>query len=93
MTAEAIAGLAGFFLSLALSFVPGLRTWYEALNPDQKRLVLLGSLAVVAVGLGINAVINGTPWQEAVGEATRALFAAAVASQVTYALTPRGAPR
>lgn len=46
-TLNAAAGIA---LSLALAYVPGLAPWFNRLAPLQKRLVLLGALALVSAG-------------------------------------------
>ena len=50
MSASAISAIAGIIISLALEFIPGLDAWYAKFTPQQKRLVMLISLAVVVGG-------------------------------------------
>ena len=51
MTAEQIAAIAGAILSLAFSYIPGLRQKYEPLSAEVKRLVMLGLLVLVVAGV------------------------------------------
>ena len=46
VTPEFLAAVAGVVLSLAFSYVPGLRDWYEALAGEFKRLIMAGVLLV-----------------------------------------------
>lgn len=89
MDSNQLSALAGVLLSLVMSYFPGLREWFAAKDSATKSLVMLGLLALVAVGsllykcnLGVECITAN--WQ---GYAT-ALFAAAVANQTTYALSP-----
>ncbi|MEJ2305139.1 MAG: hypothetical protein P8Y14_26760, partial [Anaerolineales bacterium] len=51
MTAEQIAAIGGAILSLAFSYIPGLRQKYEPQSAETKRLVMLGLLALVVAGV------------------------------------------
>lgn len=97
MTAELLASVAGVVLSLAFSYVPGLRPWFDKLSSDYKRLVMLGALLVVAVGAFGLACIGQyaalTCDEAGAWTLVKAFLAAAVANQAAYALTPRGAAR
>jgi hypothetical protein len=45
MTDNIIASLAGAVLALLFGYAPGVRQWYEALEPTRKALVMAGALA------------------------------------------------
>ena len=49
LTEAAVAAAAGTLLSLAFSFIPGLRQAYDALNDQLKALVMLALNIVVIV--------------------------------------------
>lgn len=51
MTAEQIAAIAGAILSLAFSYIPGIRQKYEAPSAEVKRLVMLGLLVLAVAGI------------------------------------------
>ena len=48
MTDNIVGSLAGALLALLFGYAPGLRQWYEALEPTRKALVMLLLLAVAA---------------------------------------------
>ena len=48
MTENTVGMLAGALLALLFGYAPGLRPWYEALEPTRKALVMLVLLAVAA---------------------------------------------
>ena len=97
MTAEQLIAIAGAILSLAFSYIPGLKTRYEPLSDEMKRLVMLGLLVLVVAGvfglacsrfgayLGI-AVICDEPGLVAL---VWSLVVAVMANQSTYLITPR----
>jgi hypothetical protein len=89
MTENTVGMLAGALLSLLFGYAPGLRPWYEALEPTRKALVMLVLLAVAA------AVLYGaacyTPWQVGVTcdeagfwQLAQLFIAALVANQAAY---------
>lgn len=81
--------LAGALLALLFGYAPGLRDWYEALEPTRKALVMAGLLLLAALLLYGAACY--TPWQVGVtcDEAgfwrlVELFLAALVANQATY---------
>ena len=90
MTDNVIASLAGALLALLFGYAPGVRPWYEALEPTRKALVMLLLLAVAA------AVLYGAACYTPLGAAgitcdeaglwtvVRLFLAALVANQATY---------
>lgn len=60
MTENIVASLAGGLLALLFGYAPGLRSWYEALEPTRKALVMGGLLVVAAVLLYLAGCY--TPW-------------------------------
>ena len=97
MTAEQLIAIAGAILSLAFSYIPGLKNRYEPLSDEMKRLVMLGLLVLVVAGVfglacsrfgayvGI-AVACDEPGLVAL---VWALVLAIMANQSTYLITPK----
>jgi hypothetical protein len=90
MTDNIIASLAGALLALLFGYAPGLRPWYEALEPTRKALVMLLLLAVAAgvlygaacytpLGAGDITCDEAGLWT-----VVRLFLAAMVANQATY---------
>jgi len=50
MSAEFLTTIAGVILSLLFSYIPGLNTWFAALESLHKRLIMLGLLFISALG-------------------------------------------
>lgn len=97
MTSERLAEFAGIVLSLAFSYVPGLREKYDALDGIYKRLIMGGALLVVAAGvfgLSCAGIIGDVVCSEAgaIGLA-RVFIAALIANQATYLLVGSGVSR
>ncbi len=93
MTPEQIAAIAGVVLSLAFSYVPGLKDWFDRLSGDYKRLVMLGLMfGVVAVIFGLSCAgllaTFACTWLGA-WDAFWLLILAAIGNQTAYSLTPR----
>lgn len=97
MNAETLTAIAGVILSLAFSYLPGMRRRYEALDGTAKRLVMLALLTVTAAGCYALAC---TPYAAPLGIEVRCdaggavmllrlLLSAAIANQAAYSLTPR----
>ena len=89
MTENTVGMLAGALLALLFGYAPGLRPWYEALEPTRKALVMAAALLVAAVLLYGAACY--TPWPVGVtcDEAgfwtlAQLFIAALVANQATY---------
>ena len=91
MTDNIVGSLAGALLALLFGYAPGLRQWYEALEPTRKALVMLLLLAVAA-GVLYGAACY-TPWpvgvtcdETGVWQLAQLFIAAAVANQAAYLL-------
>ena len=55
MSAESLSLIAGTFLSLVFSYIPGAKDWFMQFEPEVKRLIMLGLIilsAGVVFGLG-----------------------------------------
>ena len=92
MTETTIASLAGIVLSLAFSYVPGLREKYASLTADYKRLVMVLALLLVSAGIfaaGCAGYSSKVTCDMAGVQVLLGYFvSAAVANQGTYMLTP-----
>lgn len=97
MNAETLTATAGVILSLAFSYLPGLKSWYGTLDGTAKRLLMFAALCVTALGFYALAC---TPYAELLDIAVscdaqgavallRLLLSAVIANQATYSLTPR----
>jgi hypothetical protein len=89
MTENTVGMLAGALLALLFGYAPGLRQWYEALEPTRKALVMAGALLIAALLLYGAACY--TPWQVGVTcdeagfwQLAQLFIAALVANQATY---------
>ena len=89
MTENIVGSLAGALLALLFGYAPGLRAWYEALEPTRKAMVMAGALLVAAVLLYGAACY--TPWPVGVScdepgawQLAQLFIAALVANQATY---------
>jgi hypothetical protein len=91
---EEISAIAGILLSLGFSYLPGLKDRFSQLEPTSKRLVMLGLLALVALGVfGLSCLRPGwlpgvTCSGEGAWELARIFFIAVVANQAAYELSP-----
>ena len=96
MTSNQLAEFAGILLSLAFSYVPGLREKYDALEGIYKRLIMLGALLAVSgavFGLSCAGIMDSVTCTKtgAIG-LFEAFVAAAIANQATYLLVGSGVP-
>lgn len=94
ITPEVVAGVVGILLSLTLSYVPGLRERWAALDADQQRgivaALIVGS-SVVIFALACTPSLNFPFAVCPAGGAWRLMsiiIAALVANQSAYAVTP-----
>lgn len=93
---ETIYLLAGSVLSLIFSYLPGASDWFGALDATRKRLVMLVLLAVVTGSIyggscvGLWATVPCT--QAGVMQLLSAFFAALIANQATYLVSPEPRP-
>jgi len=92
MSETTLASLAGIVLSLAFSYVPGLRDKYALLSADYKRLVMIAALLIVSAGIfaaGCAGYAAKVTCDMAGAQVMLTYFvSAAVANQGTYMLTP-----
>jgi len=51
MNEETLSLIAGSILSLLIEYFPGFKLWHERLLPEQKRLLMLGMIILVAVAI------------------------------------------
>ena len=93
MTAELLASIAGIFLTLAFSYIPGLSNWFDPLPPTNKQAIMGGLLIVIALGaFGLacgNIVLAVTCDKAGALGLLQTLIAALVANQAAYKLTRR----
>lgn len=96
MTSNELSALAGVLLSLAFSYLPGLRTWYADQSPEVRSLVMLvallsaGLLAFAVSCSGIQQVVACS--EPGVKSLLVAFGSAAAANVTTYTLTKRISP-
>lgn len=96
ITSAAIAGIAGAFLSLIFSYVPGLNTKFAALPKETQQLAMAGLMllvTIVIVALGCYKVvqINLTCDQSGWVQAIWVFLSAIMANQATFRLSPQRA--
>jgi hypothetical protein len=97
MTAEQLAVIAGAILSLAFSYIPGLKNRYEPLSEEVKRLVMLGLLVLVVAGVfglacsrfGVYLGIAIACDEPGLVGLVWSLVLAVMANQSTYLITPK----
>ncbi len=101
MNTDTLTALAGLILSLAFSYLPGLKSRYGALDGTAKRLVMLVVLAATSLSLYALAC---SPYADLLGmtvrcgtsgaiELLRLFLTALIANQAAYSLTPRFSAR
>lgn len=80
---ETIYAFVGFVLSLALSFFPGLKTWYEKLQPLYKSLIFAGMCLAGALGLAIYEATHGGDFAAVLLSLAKAFFSSWLTGTVT----------
>jgi hypothetical protein len=94
MTAEQLALIAGAFLSLLFSYIPGLKDWFEPLENKYKQAIMGGLLIVVAFaiyGLSCAAVLSYfTCDKTGLMQVINILVMALIANQSVYLITKKG---
>ena len=97
MSAESLSLVAGTVLSLAFSYIPGARNWFEGFQPEIKRLIML---VLLVVSTGIVYWLSCSGWafdwgislncdQSGLLGLIEQLVIAIIANQSTYAISPR----
>ena len=97
MNANDLSAIAGLLLSLAFSYIPGLSPWFDMLDGIRKRLIMLGLLAVVAIGTfglacagwGVSIGLSVTCDQAGAIGLVRSFMVAMIANQAMFLITPR----
>lgn len=93
LTPDWLAMVAGVILSLLFSYVPGLNTKFQSLDATYKRLVMLGLLLLVAVGvfgLSCAGIVSGVACDRGgLVAVIQAFILAAMANQAMYQLSPK----
>ena len=93
MTGEQLGSLAGIVLGLVFEYLPGLAKWYQAQEDNVQRLVLLGTMAVIAAVIfgtgciGLNETFACT--KEGAYEAIKVFVSGIISSQAAYLVLPR----
>lgn len=96
ITSEELSVVAGVVLSLGFSYIPGLKSKFDTLAPERKRLVMLGLLVLVSgavyglscAGFAADLGIGVTCDQAGAIGLIRAFVVATIANQSTYMITP-----
>ena len=92
MTPEMLAGVAGIILSLIFSYVPGLNAKFALLDGIYKRLVMLGLIFLVALGvfgLSCAGLFNYVTCDQGGAWLLLGIFIqAAIANQSAYLVSP-----
>ncbi|HEX6306366.1 MAG TPA: hypothetical protein VFZ76_19355 [Anaerolineales bacterium] len=97
MTSEQLTAVAGALLSLAFSYMPGLRSRYEPLTESAKRLVMLALLVMVAASVyglactewGLLLEIGITCDKPGLLRLVWSLILAIIANQATFLIYPK----
>lgn len=93
MTGQELGSLAGIVLGIAFDYLPGLGKWYQAQEDNIQRLILLGSMALVAAtifGMGCAGLSDTFACtKEGAFEAIKVFVSGVISSQATYLVLPR----
>ena len=101
MTENTLILVAGVVLSLVFSYVPGARHWFDSLDKkhgeqvggNYKRLVMLGLLALVALGafgLGCLGRYDGVTCDvDGIWKLLEVFVLAAIGNQTAYTISPK----
>ena len=96
MSAESLSLIAGTFLSLIFSYIPGAKDWFMQFEPEVKRLIMLGLILISsAVGFGLSCLgwgfdlgINLSCDQSGLLGLVKQIVIAIIANQSIYAISP-----
>ena len=94
MTPEQLTVLAGVLLSLLFAYGPGVKDWFDGKAGTEKRLIMLGALAVISLGIfGANCAglsLDGTVIacsKDGLWGLVKVFAGAAILNQTTFSLT------
>ena len=96
MPAESLSLIAGTFLSLIFSYVPGAKGWFMQFEPEVKRLIMLGLIILSAgvvfglscLGWGAELGITFPCDQTGLLGLVQQIVIAIIANQSIYAISP-----
>jgi hypothetical protein len=89
-TSEFLVTLTGLVLSLFFAYFPGVKVWFDKLDPVYKPLLNLGILLLVSVGAYLyKCRLEPVCLQANLEMAFLAFFGAVVANQTTYGVAVR----
>lgn len=97
MSAESLSLVAGTVLSLAFSYIPGVRNWFMGFDPVIKRLIMLALLALATgVVYGLSCLGWGFAWgitlscdQSGLLGLIEQFVVAIIANQSIYVISPQ----
>jgi hypothetical protein len=93
MTAEELIAIAGAVLAVLFAYIPGFASWFNPLQAETKRLIMLGMLVVITAavfGLSCaNIWVSVTCDQKGAFGLVIALVTAIVANQGTFSILPK----
>jgi hypothetical protein len=97
MSADSLSLIAGSLLSLAFSYIPGLKAKFDALSTEYKRGVMLGLVLLVAFAIyflacspfAMDVGVPITCGKSGMVELIKVIILVAVANQGAYGLTKR----
>ena len=93
MTNEELVALVGIVTSLVFSYFPIVKTWFDAQEPNVKRLLQVGIAVVVSgavFGLSCAGILSGfsCDWPGALAM-LRLVVIFVIANQTAYSVTPK----
>ena len=93
MTEQTISTIAGIIISLIFSYVPGAKDYFETIDSNKRRLVMLAILAVATAGI-FGATCAGystgaTCDNDGAQSLVRIFISAMIANQATFLVTPK----
>lgn len=95
LSPETLAGVAGVILSLVFSYVPQLKDKFSALDTTTQRLIMVGLLFCVAIGVLLYQCRAEAAFGQCVAAsweaALKAFLAALVSNQATFLVSPKPA--
>lgn len=95
MTGEELLAVAGIVVSLIFEYFPKLSVWYNGLEDNIQRLIMLGLVAVIAVtvfGMSCAGLSDAyTCDKRGAWELVKMFVVGVVANQSTYLVLPRKA--
>jgi hypothetical protein len=93
MSQEQISMIMGVLISLGFSYIPGLKDWFNKLNGNEKRVIMLVLLLVIPLaGFGLSCFGRGEYYtcnQDGLWLVLESFILAAIANQGAYQLTPK----